>query len=791
MSYEGRRNNSEFNGNEASPMDEKQLKKQQEQQASAKALKTAAKGAATYFAGPLGGKAVDAISKTKAGQQILNKGGQALNKMPGMGKAAKQLDDSGITDTADKAVDMMGGKGGTPSPGGAANTPGATPNTPNVTGGVSSTPASNGIGAPAQSNQQQEGGLNSLKSGGGSKGFSSSFDDSSNSSDEYSDEGNGSGGGKSLTKFTGKLTLEQKIIVMAVLPTLAGILFITLIIGSLTGGVGEFGDAFGAAQASGGDTGGLAYTASSKEAQEFYERINEVKLDYQSQGKTVDVLKVAAVYHVMNSNNKKYDHDYMTKNRIEEIADAMFMGNSYNEETFRTNLTNDIFRKYFPLKSKKVREQYTEDVFDYIENYYSLIGKNNNICAASGTCVYNIKGFRINGNRITKQLDINNLMVRLMECGSPYGAGNYNTPIDQPMVSFEDYAAGVAYAEVGPSAHMEVLKAQMVMARSFALARPTAMGNSAGKKLEQENGQWVLQIASCVADQVFCNINEGCSYMGGGDGQGGIVRSGHVPGAQRTRDPLPENHNIRIALSETMGEVLLDNEGYVVSTSYTSTVQNKLSALASQGYNYKQMLLEVYNSVHKLDAADIQKMSCNTGSNASCGMVSTGPFATWKQYEGPWISVPMGDSGKTIKQIGCLATSVSILIAKSGVPTNIQGEFNPGTFVQFLNTNGGFASGGNFVWASATKAAPSFVYQGQLPVSGYSRNQKLNKIKELLNAGYYVVAEVKGNTGQHWVAIDAVQGDSIVMMDPGSPGTDMWATYPWNNTSTLAYFKVN
>ena len=40
--------------------------------------------------------------------------------------------------------------------------------------------------------------------------------------------------------------------------------------------------------------------------------------------------------------------------------------------------------------------------------------------------------------------------------------------------TFEEYVAGVAYAEVGPSANMEVLKAQMVAARSFALAPSTA-----------------------------------------------------------------------------------------------------------------------------------------------------------------------------------------------------------------------------------------------------------------------------------------------------------------------------
>ena len=50
----------------------------------------------------------------------------------------------------------------------------------------------------------------------------------------------------------------------------------------------------------------------------------------------------------------------------------------------------------------------------------------------------------------------------------------------------------------------------------------------------------------------------------------------------------------------------------------------------------------------------------------------------------------------------------------------------------------------------------------------------LKTVADLLSQGYYVVAEVKGNTGQHWVAIDNVSGDTIYMMDPGSDATEMW-----------------
>ena len=85
-----------------------------------------------------------------------------------------------------------------------------------------------------------------------------------------------------------------------------------------------------------------------------------------------------------------------------------------------------------------------------------------------------------------------------------------------------------------------------------------------------------------------------------------------------------------------------------------------------------------------------------------------------------------------------------------------------------------------------------FVFQNQFSVAGWSREAKLNKLKELLSDGHnYVVAEVKGNTGQHWVAIDAVQGDNVVMMDPGLQATDLWSTHPWYNTSTFAYYRVD
>lgn len=769
MAYQSR--NGQGNNISADNGNTEPTAKEQRDQASAKLAKTAAKGAATYAAGPLGGKAVDLAAKTKAGQSLLNAGGKALNTMPGMGRAAKSLDDHGITDTVDKGIDALGGNVGkgnmNPTPAkeigkGDVNLPSSASNTPQSPDGK---PKIAGTGPY-------------VRDSGGSDILG---DDKKDKNDSV----NG------LGKASFKVML--RLAIMFIAPFVIVIFLIILLLAALAGGMIQgYEDMLGASYASGEETGDIVYSENNADAQKFYERVNKVKLKYQAQGKSVDAHKIVAVYHVLNNNGADLSYSDMGESEISEIADAMFNGNSYDEDTFRENLINYIIPKYLPNAVDAEVEEMADSIFTYIDDYYDFIGYTNNSssCASMGSCAYDIKGFHINGNNVAKPMKIKNLKVRLMQCGGAFGNGSYTTPIDQDLVDFEEYVAGVAYAEIGDYAPDEALKAQMVAARSYALARPTAMGNALGKKLEEENGQWILQISSCVADQVFCNINEGCSYMGGGDGQGGYVPSGKVPGATRTRPPLPEGHKLRTAAAATQGEVLVNSQGYIISAGYLQTEQNKFTSLAKSGLNYKQILLQVYNQGSRnYGASDIQKMSCNDGSGSGCAQASTGDFANWKQYEGEWVGVKLGNSGKTIKQIGCLATSVSMLIAKSKVPTNIN-NFNPGTFVEYLNSHGGFVSGGNFVWSAASLAAPTFKYQGKISVAGMSREQKLNKIKELLNQNAYVVAEVKGNTGQHWVAIDGVSGNSVIMMDPGSASTDMWTQYAWGNTSQLAYFKV-
>lgn len=167
---------------------------------------------------------------------------------------------------------------------------------------------------------------------------------------------------------------------------------------------------------------------------------------------------------------------------------------------------------------------------------------------------------------------------------------------------------------------------------------------------------------------------------------------------------------------------------------------------------------------------------------------NAGEFVFWRQKNAPWSNIQIGNSGKNIGNIGCLATSISILIEKSGVNNTII-PFNPGTFVEALNKNGGFDEKGNLQYAAINKVIPNFEFVGRIDLKGKTQNEKFSKIKEYHDKGYYISVEVKGKTGQHWVAVLNVD-NTITMADPASDGTSLWSTYNWENTSQFVYFKT-
>ena len=168
---------------------------------------------------------------------------------------------------------------------------------------------------------------------------------------------------------------------------------------------------------------------------------------------------------------------------------------------------------------------------------------------------------------------------------------------------------------------------------------------------------------------------------------------------------------------------------------------------------------------------------------------STGEYASWKQCGMSWSNIEIGSSGSNICNIGCLLTSISIEIAKSGTQINAS-EFNPGVFVSHLNTlPRAFTSGGGLYWSSVsnTTLVPNFKFVEHVSLSG-SKSDKASTIKKYEDMGYYIVIKAKSN--EHWVALDHVDGDNVYIFDPGSNITNIWDS-PNYDVVQIALFSAS
>lgn len=94
-----------------------------------KVVDTAAKGAAEYFAPGVGGMAYDAAKKVpgvgNAIDKTTDKVAEVADQVPGVKKVTKGLNDSGITDVANKGIDLVGSKGASSGASAAKNVGGA------------------------------------------------------------------------------------------------------------------------------------------------------------------------------------------------------------------------------------------------------------------------------------------------------------------------------------------------------------------------------------------------------------------------------------------------------------------------------------------------------------------------------------------------------------------------------------------------------------------------------------------------------------------------------------------
>ena len=130
--------------------------------------------------------------------------------------------------------------------------------------------------------------------------------------------------------------------------------------------------------------------------------------------------------------------------------------------------------------------------------------------------------------------------------------------------------------------------------------------------------------------------------------------------------------------------------------------------------------------------------------------VSDSNAPLYKQCDSKWGGNYI--SSKTICQVGCLMSSVSMGLSAHG-KTIGGGAINPGTLNSWLKSNGGY-QGNLLIWGAANKFGIS--YQGQFKdVSNYAKNQ--NSYITILNV----------HNGGHWVLATGYSNGVYTVNDPG------------------------
>ena len=148
---------------------------------------------------------------------------------------------------------------------------------------------------------------------------------------------------------------------------------------------------------------------------------------------------------------------------------------------------------------------------------------------------------------------------------------------------------------------------------------------------------------------------------------------------------------------------------------------------------------------------------------------------SYKQYDSRWASLTLGSSGKTIKQIGCLTTSIAM-----------SESYRRGITVtpKYIRNNSNYTSDGSLYWPSNYTTSTNTNY--------------LSTTYNLLKSGKPVLIGLKTKTGgQHWVVVTGFTGGNtlstanFIVNDPGSSTrtrlNEVIASYPL--FYKIAYYK--
>lgn len=215
--------------------------------------------------------------------------------------------------------------------------------------------------------------------------------------------------------------------------------------------------------------------------------------------------------------------------------------------------------------------------------------------------------------------------------------------------------------------------------------------------------------------------------------------------------------------------------------------------------SYAQQIIDLANYYKKHYSK--YNDSANTCANNTAG--ATGDYANWKQADSTWGDIHLGSSSVTVRQAGCLVTSLSMQIARSGtqlgtLPSGYT-EFNPGAFVTSLDSHSdSFVSvegspADIFNWSGFSDIAPNWRTSEFTHLKTTDNATVADAISKELSEPYdgkyqkFILLNIK-HPGEHWVAVTGVENGVVQIMDPGAPtGTTLDDNY---SSWTVLGYKV-
>lgn len=388
--------------------------------------------------------------------------------------------------------------------------------------------------------------------------------------------------------------------------------------------------------------------------------------------------------------------------------------------------------------------------------------------------------------------------------------------VAQESVSFKEYIIGTLKGEIDNSTNKNYALTQVIANINFALARRG--NNTKGSTIKMKNGD---------CDQVFSSPTKG-SYMktakltcyindAGQPVKCNSVYQGTTPstgGYWKYKDPMTESEYKRYEeIYETAKNYLIIKNNDILLTEYKAHISRGWEAAANAGKNFIQILKETYGDVDIVECSSSGNGD-DDGLDEDIGSIVAGDYRNWCQDDPKWNNNPMGAS-TTIGENGCTSTSVAMAIAKSGVSTKLK-NFNPATFVNWMNKNGGYIGGidkngnaikGNlFVWAkpagvingsySATKV---IIIDAETGKASMSQAEAKKYIADLLKKGLYPIVggsrygnctKAEHGTG-HWVLADRVENGQIKVLDPGCYGSRNDNLSIFKNICELAVLDIH